>query len=165
MAMVGPSRAALKSIRSDLPMDEVAAMDAVVAKTLVNERFLLWIAGAFAVLASVLAVGGVYGVTVAAADRWKREMGIRLALGAAPATLFATVLRRGGAVVAWGLVVGGLGSVVVHRFVGALLYQTSPRDPIAILAVLTLLATGGVLASLPAAFRAMRTSPASALSP
>ncbi len=119
--------------------------------------------GLFAVLALVLSAIGVYGVMSYAAAQRVGEMALRLALGARPGTVFALVCRRGLALTGLGLVIGLGGSLLAGRALSALLYDVSAMDPLTYAAgVAVMLVVAAAACSIPA-WRAMRTSPHTAL--
>lgn len=156
-------RDGLRGVDSGLPMDEIATLDDVVAGSLAEDRFVTLVAGAFAFLAGLLAVVGVYGVTAQAAAGWQREFAVRLAVGARPRSLLAAVLRRGAVIVGVGLALGGVLAIWSARFIEAFLFETSSSDPTTLLVAAALVAGSGLAATLPSAVRAMRTDPARSL--
>jgi putative ABC transport system permease protein len=128
-----------------------------------RERLMAQLAGFFGALALLLAALGLYGVTAHAISRRRAEIGIRLALGAAPATVIRLVLARVSLVVGIGIAVGAGLSVWMSRFVGGLIYDLAPRDPATLVgAALILFATGAVAGWLPAR-RAARIDPIAVL--
>jgi putative ABC transport system permease protein len=144
-------------------MDEIATLEDIVSRSLAQERFLTILAGAFALLAGLLAVVGVYGVTAQLAHGWKREFAVRIAVGAEPRSLFGIVVSRAAALVVGGLLLGGLGALAMARVVEAFLFETSASDPKLVLAAAALVAVTGIAAAVPPAVRAMRTDPARSL--
>ena len=126
-------------------------------------RLLAMLAGFFGVLALLLAGVGLYGVTSYAVGRRRTEMGIRMALGAAPAAVLTLVLRRVAILVAIGVVIGGAASVWASRYVATLLFGLTPGDPATVTgAALVLTAIGAVAGWMPAR-RASRIDPARVL--
>ena len=121
------------------------------------------LSGFLGALALLLAGLGLYGVMSYAVSRRRTELGIRLALGAAPRNVVRLVLARVGLLVAAGVAAGTAASVWLSRFVAPLLYGLHPRDPVTLsAAALTLAAVGGLAAWLPAR-RASRIDPAEVL--
>jgi macrolide transport system ATP-binding/permease protein len=114
--------------------------------------------GAFGAVALTLAAVGIYGVMSYAVRRRRREIGIRMALGAGGSSILGMVLRQGLALAAVGLLVGGAASLVVTRALRQLLF-VSPTDPTAFLVTGGALLAVAVLASLVPAWRAARLSP------
>ena len=121
------------------------------------------IAGALGVLALVLATVGVYGVISYSVERRRREIGVRMALGAGPRDIVAIVLRSNGTAVVVGLVVGLVLAGAASQLLRSRLYGLSPLDPPAYLAVLGLLAVAALAASVLPARRAARTDSVTAL--
>ena len=134
-----------------------------VRNSLIQERMVAMLSGFFGVLALLLAGLGLYGVTAYAVSRRRAEIGIRMALGAAPGAVVRMVLRRIGVLVSLGALAGVAISLWASRFVSALLYDLEPRDPVTVaFAALVLLATGLTAGLVPAA-RAARIDPAQVL--
>jgi predicted permease len=155
--------AVLRALDPNLPVNNLRSMDAQVRENLVLDRFVGVLSAAFAILATLLAALGLYGVLTYTVAQQTREIGLRLALGALPGTLRGMVLRQ----VGWMALVGGLigltAAVLAGRAAGALLYGMEGHDPGALLGaslalVLVVLAAG----YLPAR-RAARTDPLVAL--
>lgn len=114
----------------------------------------------FGVLALLLAGLGLYGVTAYSVSRRRSEIGIRLALGASPASVVRLVVSRVALLVGIGAVAGIAASLWLSRFVATLLYELEPRDPATLLgAVVVLVAVGLAAGALPAT-RAARIDPA-----
>lgn len=162
-AMIDRAREILRGVDPGLPMDEVATLDDIVSTSLARDRFVTTVAGAFALLAGLLAVVGVYGVTAQVAAGWQREFAVRLAVGARPRNLFASVLGRGAALVGGGLLFGSILAVWAARFVDAFLFETSASDPSVLVGSALLVGLSGLAAAVPSAVRAMRTDPARSL--
>jgi ABC-type antimicrobial peptide transport system permease subunit len=134
-----------------------------VSVTLAQERLLAALAGFFGALGLLLAGLGLYGVTTYAVTRRRRELGIRLAPGAAPRTVMRIVLSRVALLVAAGVAVGGAASLWLSRFVTPLLYGLEPRDPVTLAgAMVTLILAAAIAAAVPA-YRASRVDPATVL--
>jgi ABC-type antimicrobial peptide transport system permease subunit len=117
----------------------------------------------FGALALVMAGVGLYGVTAFAVSRRRGEIGVRLALGATPASVLVLVLRRVALLVAAGVIVGGVGAMYASHAVKVLLHGVEPDDPATLAAATAVLVvTGGLAGAIPA-WRAARTDPAAAL--
>lgn len=130
---------------------------------LVRERLIALLAGFFGGLALLLAALGLYGVTAYAVSRRRHEIGIRMALGAAPDSIVRLVLRRVFALVGIGVVIGAAGSMWASQFVASLLYGLEPRDPLTLMGAAVTLAAVGALAGWLPAWRASRIDPAEVL--
>jgi predicted permease len=128
--------------------------------SLVQERLVAMLSGFFGGLALLLAGLGLYGVTSYSVARRRAELGIRMALGAAPRAVVRLVLSRVAMLVGTGVVAGAVFSLWASQFVAALLYGLQPRDPATLVgAALTLAAVAGLAAWLPA-WHASRIDPA-----
>jgi ABC-type antimicrobial peptide transport system permease subunit len=126
-------------------------------------RVLAILSAFFSALALVLAGLGLYGMTSYAVARRRAEIGVRMALGAAPASVVRLVLARVSMLIGAGLIVGGVANVWASTVIASLLYGLEPRDPQTLVgAATTLVAVGGLAAWLPA-YRASRLDPAGVL--
>jgi predicted permease len=154
--------AAIRDVNPNLVVTSRSLTDQVNA-TLTQERVVAMLSGFFGALALLLAGLGLYGVTSYAVSRRRTEIGIRMALGAAPASVVRLVLSRVTGLVAMGVAVGAGISLWASKFVAALLYGLEPGDPVTLIgAVLVLGAVGAAAGWLPA-FRASRIDPAEVL--
>jgi predicted permease len=134
-----------------------------VGAALTQERLVATLSGFFGGLALVLAGLGLYGVTAYAVHRRRGELGIRMALGAAPGGVVRLVLRRVAFLVGTGVLVGGAISWWAAPFVGTLLYGVDPRNPLIFTAAALMLAGIGALAGWAPARRAARIDPVDTL--
>jgi ABC-type antimicrobial peptide transport system permease subunit len=98
---------------------------------------------AYSGLAIVLAIVRVYGVIAFTVARRRREIGLRLALGAEPSTIFGMIVRQGFAPCLAGLAVGAMASTAVVGFMRSLLFEVSPWDPVTLATALVLVAGAG----------------------
>jgi putative ABC transport system permease protein len=131
--------------------------------TLVQERLVAAVSGFFGALALLLAGLGLYGVTSYAVTRQRREIGIRLALGASPPHVVRQVLARVAIMVVTGLAIGTAVSVWATRFIATLLFGLEPRDPITFGGSALTLAAVGLLAGIIPALGAASIDPAQTL--
>jgi predicted permease len=154
--------AALTAVDGDLAFSFRPLADQVKA-SLIQERIVAMLSGFFGGLALLLAGLGLYGVTAYAVSRRRAEIGIRMALGAAPAGVVRLVLRRVTLLVALGILVGAGVSVWASKFVSTLLYGLEPRDPLTMVAAAGMLACIGAIAGWLPAYRASRIDPAEVL--
>jgi putative ABC transport system permease protein len=118
---------------------------------------------AFATIALLLSVLGIYGVTAYSAARRTREIGIRMALGAQQQEVFALLLRQSMVLIAFGVALGVAASAALTRFLGSMLFDVRPTDPATFLTVILLLVGVAALACWVPARRAMRIDPMVAL--
>jgi ABC-type antimicrobial peptide transport system permease subunit len=114
-------------------------------------------------LALLLAGVGLYGVMSYAVAQSKRELGLRMALGAGAPNLLGLVLSRGLRLTAGGVLCGIVAGLALTRFLGRLLYQVSPHDPLAFGSALAVMTITAIAACLLPAWRATRTDPAQVL--
>src|SRR5262249_3386103 len=120
---------ALREMDGTLPASTVLTLDEVLARSVAPRRFNLLLVDLFALAAIILAGLGVYAVNAQAVAQRRRELAIRLALGAAPRSLQTLVLRAGMSPVLAGLGLGLIGALALGRAVGSLLYRVHPADP------------------------------------
>jgi predicted permease len=123
----------------------------------------LTLVGIFGGLALLLATIGLYGVMSYAVSQGQRELGLRMALGAAASDLLALVMRHGAALTAGGVLLGAAAALGSTRLLGSLLYHVSPRDPLVFGSAFLAMAAASLAACLLPAWRAARTDPARAL--
>jgi putative ABC transport system permease protein len=126
-------------------------------------RFNLALLSVFAIVGIVLAVVGIYGVMSNAVAQQQHEIGVRMALGAHRGTIVRMVILRGAQLLAIGLVLGLIGSIVAARLLARQVWNISPFDPIAFLIVSGIVLAAGLQACLWPARRAARTDPILAL--
>ena len=153
---------ALAGADPDLTFGFRALADQVRA-SLVQERLVATLSGFFGGLALLLAALGLYGVTSYAVSRRRAEIGIRMALGAAPAGVIRLVLTRVTVLVAIGVAVGAGVSVWASKLVATLLYGLEPGDPATLAGCATVLAVIGAIAGWLPAYRASRIDPSEVL--
>jgi putative ABC transport system permease protein len=153
---------ALTSMDRDLAFTFRPLADQINA-SLIQERMVAMLSGFFGGLALLLAALGLYGVTSYAVSRRRAEIGIRMALGAAPSGVVRLVLTRVTALVAIGVAVGAGVSVWASKFVATLLFGLEPRDPATLLGAASILAAIGAIAGWLPAYRASRIDPAEVL--
>ena len=137
--------------------------DQLVEATVTQERLVALVSAFFGGLALLLAAVGLYGVVAHAVRARQREIGVRIALGAAPSSILRLVFERVGFLIAAGLALGLVGSLWAARFVEALLFQLAPRDPVTFGGAATVLVAVGVLAAWLPAHRASRLDPVTVL--
>jgi predicted permease len=152
----------LLTVAPDVPGKGGVFADALVLAR-AQRRFSLLVLAVFAGLALALAAVGVYGVVAYAVSRRTRELGVRLALGAAPRQARALVLRGALAPVALGALVGLLLATPLSRTLAAMLFGVRPWDPASWLAALLLLGAAATLAAWAPARRAARLDPVCSL--
>lgn len=162
LSLVNPLRHEVAALDSSLPV-ATQTMQQALDDSLVRQRFSIQLMTVFAAVAALLAAMGIYGVLASLVDRRRREIGIRMALGARPADVLALVLRQGSLPVALGVALGVSGALGLTRLLTTLLYEVSATDPLTFTSVSSGLLAVGVLAMIVPARRASRVDPVEAL--
>ena len=161
--LAGPVREAIRAMDPELPLADVRTLAEVRSESVARPRFLALLLGAFAAVALVLAVVGIYGTLAYLVAQRTYEMGVRMALGARPGSIRRLVVAQGLAMTAAGLVIGVAAALGLTRLLEHLLFGVAPTDPATFVAVpLGLGLTAAVAAYLPAR-RATRVDPLVAL--
>jgi predicted permease len=156
-------KARLRELDPTLPLSGVGTLEEQIAESLSFERVLATLGSAFGLVALSLAAVGVYGVFAFSVARRTREMGLRLALGARPDRLAASIVRRAAVLLALGLAAGIAGASAFQGLVRSLLFGVAPFDIFVILGASALVMAIGVLAAWLPARRVARLDPLVAL--
>jgi predicted permease len=156
-------RADIRRAAPDLPIESTVTMDEAVAASVAQPRFRTVLLGLFATTATLIATCGLYGLMAYAVTQRRREIGVRMALGADRRDVLRLVLTRALRIVAAGLIVGLAGAAGVTRVLQTFLYGVTPTDPVAFTIVTLLLMAVGLLAAWLPARRATRIDPCAAL--
>jgi ABC-type antimicrobial peptide transport system permease subunit len=156
-------RAVLAGLDPELPLSNVQTLEEIVSASTASRRFTVILLGAFAALALVLAMVGIYGVTSYAVSRQTAEIGVRMALGASRRRVLTLVLRQAMRPVVVGIVVGLAAAFALSRLLASLLFGVSARDPLTYVAVSLLLAATAAIACLAPVRQALRIDIVSAL--
>jgi ABC-type antimicrobial peptide transport system permease subunit len=146
-----------------MPVYEVKTLEAQLDETLLTDRLIALLSAGFGLLATVLASIGLYGVMAFVVARRKKELGIRLALGAQPGLLIWMVMREVLLLLAIGLAIGVPAALALGRYVSSQLYGIQAHDPWIAGSTLALLTVVSVAAGLIPARRASRIDPILAL--
>jgi ABC-type antimicrobial peptide transport system permease subunit len=154
---------AVWSVNANLPVARVQTLDEIRAESMAQTSFALVMLGIAAGVALMLGVVGIYGVISYVATQRTREIGIRIALGAAQRDVTGLFLRQGLVLAAAGIAVGVAAAAGLSRFMSALLFGVGGIDPITYAAVALGLGGTALLASYIPAVRAARVDPAVAL--
>jgi putative ABC transport system permease protein len=153
----------IQSVDPDLPMADVKSMDQMLNESMGGDRFGAVLFGTFAGVALILAAFGIYGVMSFAVAQRTHEIGLRMALGAAPSQVLGLILREGMTLGAIGLGIGFLGAWGVGRLMTGLVYGTGSFDLPAFSAVAAVLMLSALLACYVPAHRATQVDPMAAL--
>jgi putative ABC transport system permease protein len=163
LAFVPEARAALAGIDRELPMADIRTMQDIIGRSVAERRFVMLLLVAFAAVAVALAAIGVYGVLAYVVSQRTQEIGVRLAIGAAPTDVVRLFVREGAMLAAIGLGFGLLGALAANRAMTSLLFGVRPNDPSTFAAVAAALVVVALGASYLPARRAARVDPMSAL--
>jgi predicted permease len=156
-------REAVRLIDPTLPLSEVRTLDGIAGDAVSQARFTAALLGLFAGLALALAALGIYGLISLLMTRRRRELGIRMALGARSSEIMTLVLARGMTLVVVGAGVGVAAAAALTRLLSSLLYGVSPFDLATYLVVPAILACTSLVACAIPAYRAAGLNPVSAL--
>jgi predicted permease len=152
-------RAAVTAMDSAVPVYQVTTLDGLVGRSLARDRFTAVLLGAFAVVSLLLAAVGIYGVFAGDVTQRRKEIGIRVALGAPSGGVVALVMRRAVGRAALGIALGSLGALLAARAMRSLLFGVGATDPVSFLGVASLLLLVAIAATLVPAIRAAKVSP------
>ena len=125
-------REAVRQIDANLPLGDVRTMEQIHERSLSGAKQPAWVIGAFAAVAAFLAALGLYGVLAHAVTQQRREIGIRMALGARSMDVVSQVLRKALSMVSIGLALGLAGAFALTRLMQSLLFEVSALDPVAL---------------------------------
>jgi predicted permease len=151
------------AIDKDQPLTNVRTLEEIVTQAGAERRFQTLLLAAFAALALLLALVGVYGVISYAVSQRTREIGLRMALGAARADVVRSIVVRSMSTVAIGIAAGAMGALMLSRLLRSFLFEIDPADPLTYGAIAALLAMAAFIACCVPALRASRVDPMIAL--
>ena len=163
LGLSAAARGILAELDPALPVSDVQSMEQNIATSMAQPRFMTLLLSLFAGVALMLAAIGTYGVMSYSVAERKREIGIRMAMGAESSSVLGMVLKQGGVLAALGLLIGVAGSFALTRFLAAQLYEVSTTDPGAFVFAPLFLALVAIAACYFPARRATRVDPVSAL--
>jgi predicted permease len=153
----------VRQLDSSLPVYEMKTLEAQLDQTLLTDRLIAMLSAGFGLLATLLASIGLYGVMAFVVARRRKELGIRLALGAQPGIVIWLVMREVLLLLTIGLAIGIPAAMALGRFVATQLYGIQPRDPWVAGSTLLVLTLVSAAAGLIPAHRASRIDPILAL--
>jgi putative ABC transport system permease protein len=154
---------AVHAVDPELPVADLRTMNEVVEATLARPRVIATLLTTFALLALALAGVGVYGVMAYSVAQRTREIGVRMALGATPQSVFRLVLSEGLRFVVIGVAAGLVAAGALTRLVETLLYDTPPLDPLTFALTALVLMLVAAVASFVPARRGTNVAPVEAL--
>jgi predicted permease len=162
-AGAGAARSAARAVTPDLPTPEAAPLDEYIGVSLLSQRVAATIAGVLGAIGALLAGLGIYGLMAFTVVDRRREIGIRMAVGAGWRDVVGTVLREAAGMAGLGIALGLALALIAGRAIASMLHGLSPTDPIAF-ATAVLLVVGVAAAGCAAPLRrALRTEPIAAL--
>jgi len=162
-ALAPAIRSEFRKLAPKLPTPDMRTMNEIVSASIAQRRFEMLLTAAFAVVAILLGVIGVYGVVSLSVANRTREIGLRMALGASPRGVMRWVFARGLRPVFIGAFAGLLGAVIVATSLRSLLFAVAPTDPLSLAAVALILLCASLLACYLPARRAAGLNPADLL--
>src|SRR5262245_38327627 len=156
-------RAEVYAIDANLPVSNVSTLDAIVAKSISQQRFYMLLLAIFAGVALALAAIGIFGVLSYAVSQRTREIGIRMALGAQEGSVIGLIVRQAMLLVGTGVIAGTVLALVLSQTISTMLFNVTPTDPVTFALVAVLLVGVALFASYLPARRATRVDPIVAL--
>ena len=163
LSLAAPIREQVTQLDPDQPVSSIETMESRIASSVARPRLQTTVLAVFALVAILLAAVGIYGVMSYAVTQRSKEIGIRLALGAARREVLALVFRSGVTMVTIGIVIGLAAALALSRVLQTLLFEVSTTDPTVFAAIaLLLFVTAGIAAWIPAR-RAARLDPIATL--
>jgi len=162
-AAFGSIRQAMRQLDANIPMYNPRTLEEQVDRSLLNDRLVATLSTAFGALATLLAIIGLYGVMAYTVARRTREIGVRMALGAARGDVIWLVMREVLMLVASGIVLGLVAASILRRYISSLLYGVGPTDPLTVAGAVVMLALVALAAGYVPARRATGISPVTAL--
>jgi predicted permease len=157
---LGPAvEQAVHALDPDIPVARLRSLEDVVSRSISQPRFYMLLLGLFASMALLLAALGIFGVMSYAVAQRAREIGIRMALGARPASVMRMVLGNAATLILSGIALGLAGALALSRTLSGLLFNLSPTDPSTLGGVAILLTAVALIASYLPARQATRVDP------
>jgi len=162
-ALISLARAKVRELDGDVPVSNVNTMDQLVAQSVAQRRFGMFLLTGFAALALLLAAIGIYGVISYSVAQRTQEIGVRMALGARTADVLKLVMTNGLKLAAMGLAIGLVGAFLLTRLMARLLFHVGPTDAVTFASVSVGLLVVAFLACYLPARRATKVDPLVAL--
>jgi putative ABC transport system permease protein len=163
MDLVPFVRGAVARVDPDRPLTAIRTIDDYLAEQMQGDVLWVGLLVTFGAIAGVLAVTGIYGVISYAVAQRTHEIGIRVALGANARTIVTLIMRQAVIVVAAGLVIGVIGSLMLTRLIANTLFGVGATDPLTFVAVSLLLLAAALVACIVPTWRALKVQPSEVL--
>jgi ABC-type antimicrobial peptide transport system permease subunit len=162
-ALLDSIRRAIRGVDPEIGIGQALTVEQLVDRAIAPRRYQAQLFVAFGVVALIIAMLGTYAVTSQGVSRRRREMNIRVALGAPVSTVRAMIVRESGGPLLVGTSAGIIGALAIGDVVSSLLFGVRPRDPAVIAAVTAVVGVVGLAAALMAVRRGLSIDPAAAL--
>ena len=162
-ALAGAVREVVRKAGKETLINEMQPMDSLVVQAQAQTRFSLLLIGVFSTIAALLAGVGLYGVLATLVRQRTAEIGVRMALGAAPSRIFRLMVGKGLFLSVIGIAIGLVAAFGLTRLIGSMLLEVKPTDPMTFAVVAVLFMFIAILASWLPALRAARLDPTTAL--
>ena len=162
-ALAGSVREVVRKLGKETLINQMQPMDSLVTKAQAQTRFSLLLIGVFSTIAALLAGVGLYGVLATSVRQRTAEIGVRMALGAAPSRIFRLMVGKGLYLSVIGIAIGLVASFISTRILASMLVEVKPTDPVTFAAVAILFLVIAFLASWLPALRAAGLDPTTAL--
>jgi putative ABC transport system permease protein len=163
LQLIAPIRAIVRRIDPEIPIAETRTLEQALGASLVSERLRTAVFATFAGLALILAGIGIYGVMAYLVSQRRREIAVRMALGARHVDVLGSVLRHSLRMAAPGVLLGLVGALISARVMRTFLYEVEPTDPLVLVLVCSGVAALVMVATLVPARRAAGTDPMTVL--
>jgi putative ABC transport system permease protein len=162
-ALTRAVRSEVAALDAQLPLGQFRTMEDVRGESVSQPRFLMFLFSTFSMVALAIAVIGIYGVIAYGVAQRRKEIGIRVALGARPSSVAGMVVRQGMGLAGIGIVAGLVLAFGLTRFLSSFLFAVTPTDPVTMAFVAATLAVAALAASYVPARRATKTNPVEVL--
>src|SRR5690349_16045681 len=162
-AVANSVREVVRKMGKETFINQMQSMDSLVTKAQAQTRFSLLLIGVFSTIAALLAGVGLYGVLATLVRQRTAEIGVRMALGAAPSRIFRLMIGKGLYLSGIGIAIGLVGAFVITRILASMLVEVKPTDPLTFASVAVLFLVIAVFASFLPARRAAGLDPTTAL--
>jgi putative ABC transport system permease protein len=162
-SIAGAVREVVKKAGSEMFINQMQPMDSLVTAAQAQTRFSLLLIGVFSTIAALLAAVGLYGVLATLVRQRTAEIGVRMALGAAPSRIFRLMVGKGLYLSVIGIAIGLVGAFALTRVLASMLVEVKPTDPVTFVSVAVLFMIIAVMASWIPALRAAGLDPTTAL--
>jgi putative ABC transport system permease protein len=163
LRMANAVRRAIWSVDPSQTIQFVKPLEDIIGTSVARQRVLAWLLGVFGLIGLTLGALGIYGVLAFAVAQRRKEIGVRVALGASPRSVMRLIVGRGIALATFGIVIGVAGARLLSQTMQSVLYGIQPTDAMTFVEVIVVLFVAALLASWLPARRALQIDPVSAL--